>query len=145
MWRSKKFIIIAVLAVVLLAGSIGGVALAQSGDENNSQPPAQNQTLLDKVCAIYEQNTGVAIDSGELQKAFDQARSEMRDEALNNYLQKLVSEGKMTQEQADQYKAWLKSKPDVPFAPGFFGHMHRGFGGPGGGFQGWGQPPQPTE
>jgi hypothetical protein len=145
MWRSKKFIIIAVLAVVVLAGSIGGVALAQTSNDNN-QPAAQQQTLLDKVCAIYEQNTGVAIDSGELQKAFDQARSEMRDEALNNYLQGLVDKGKMTQEQADQYKAWLESKPDVPFAPGFFGHgMHRGFGGPGGGFQGWGQPQQPTE
>jgi hypothetical protein len=146
MWRSKKFIIIAVLAVVVLAGSIGGVALAQSGDENNSQPPAQQQTMLDKVCTIYEQNTGVAIDSGELQKAFDQARIEMRDEALNNYLQGLVDEGKITQEQADQYKAWLESKPDVPLAPGFFGQgMHRGFGRPGGGFQRWGEPPQPTE
>jgi hypothetical protein len=148
MWRSKKFIIIAVLAVVVLAGSIGGVALAQSGDENNSQPPAQQQTLLDKVCAIYQQNTGTAIDSGELQKAFDQARSEMRDEALNSYLQGLVDKGKMTQEQADQYKAWLKSKPevDIPLAPGFPGlGMHRGFGGAGGGFQGWSQPPQPTE
>jgi hypothetical protein len=144
MWRSKKFIIIAVLAVVLLAGSIGGVALAQTSNDNNQ--PTQQQTLLDRVCAIYEQNTGVAIDSGELQKAFDQARSEMRDEALNNYLQGLVDKGKMTQEQADQYKAWLKSKPNVPFAPGFFGQgMHRGFGGAGGGSQGWGQPPQPTE
>ena len=28
MWRSKKFIVIAVLSAVLLAGSIGGIALA---------------------------------------------------------------------------------------------------------------------
>jgi hypothetical protein len=146
MWRSKKFLLITVLAVVALAGSIGGVALAQSGDGDNSQPVAQHQALLDKVCAIYEENTGTAIDSGELQKAFDQARSEMRDEALNSYLQKLVDEGKITQEQADQYKAWLKSKPevDIPLAPGFGLGMHRGFGG-GGDFPGWGEAPQPTE
>jgi hypothetical protein len=138
MWRSKKFIIIAVVAAVALAGSIGGVVLAQTGDEGNS-PQAQQQALLDKVCAIYQQNTGTAIDSAELQKAFDQAQSDMRKEALDTYLQKLVSEGKITQEQADQYKAWLEARPDVPIlGPGFPGAgMHHGFGGPGG----FGPPP----
>jgi hypothetical protein len=146
MWRSKKYLLATVLAVVVLAGSIGGVALAQTGTDDNNQPKAQNEALLDKVCVIYEQNTGVAINSAELEKAFDQARSEMQDEALNNYLQSLVDEGKITQEQADEYKAWLESKPDVgiPLAPGFPGHdMPRGFGGPGG-FPG-GEAPQPTE
>jgi hypothetical protein len=138
MWRSKKFIIIAVVAAVALAGSIGGVVLAQTEDENNN-PEAQQQALLDKVCAIYQQNTGTAIDSAELQKAFDQAQSDMRKEALDTYLQKLVSEGKITQEQADQYKAWLEARPDVPIlGPGFPGAgMHHGFGGPGG----FGPPP----
>jgi hypothetical protein len=148
MWWSKKFIIIAVLAAVALVGSISGIVLAQSGNGDNSQPKAQYQALLDKVCAIYEKNTGTAIDSGELQKAFDQARSEMRDEALNTYLQGLVDKGKITQEQADQYKAWLKSKPnvDIPFAPGFPGHgMHRGFGGFPGGEAPQPSAPQPSE
>ena len=44
------------------------------------------RALLDKVCEIYEQNTGIAIDPQELQNAFIQAQSEMRDEALDNYL-----------------------------------------------------------
>ena len=147
MWRSKKFLLAMVLAVVVLLGSIGGVALAQTGTDD-SQPLAQHEALLDKVCVIYEQNTGVAINSEELQKAFAQARSETQDEALDNYLKRLVDEGKITQEQADQYKTWLESKPDVdvPLAPGFPGHdMPRGFGGPGGGFPGWCEPPQPTE
>jgi len=134
MWRSKKFIIIAVLAAVTLVGSIGGVVLAQSGNGNDNQPQAQHGALLEKVCAIYGEKTGVAIDAQELQKAFDQARSEMQDEALDNFLKGLVDEGKMTQEQADQYKAWLKSKPDIdiPMARGFSGGkaMHRSFGGP---------------
>ena len=148
MWRSKKFLLATALAVVVLVGSIGGVALAQTGNGDDNQPAAQHEALLDKVCAIYEENTGVAINSEELEKAFAQARSEMRDEALNNFFQGLVDEGKITQEQADQYKAWLESKPDVdvPLAPGFPGHdMPRGFGGPGGGFPGWCEPPQPTE
>jgi hypothetical protein len=133
MWRSKKFIIVTVLAAVILTGSITGVALAQTGDEDNS-PQAQQEALLDKVCAIYEQNTGVAIDQEALRDAFAQVQSEMRTEAMNNYLQKLVEEDKITQEQADQYKAWLESRPDVPIlAPGFSGQgMHRGFCEPGG-------------
>ena len=32
MWRSKKFIVGAVLVTVLLFGSLGGVALADDGD-----------------------------------------------------------------------------------------------------------------
>jgi uncharacterized membrane protein len=132
MWRSKKFVIVAVLVAVALVGSIGGVVLAQTSTGDDS-PQAQHEALLDKVCAIYEQNTGTAISSEELQKAFEQARSEMQDEAMNSHLQSLVDEGKITQEQADQYKAWLESKPevDIPLAPGFPGHdMPRGFGGP---------------
>jgi hypothetical protein len=143
MWRSKKFIIAAVLAAVVLVGSIGGVVLAQTGDEENS-PQARQAALMEKVCAIYEENTGTAIDLEELQKAFDQARDEMQSEALDKYLQSLVDEGKITQEEADQYKAWLESKPDIgiPIAPGLGGRgMHPGFGGPGGGFPGGGEPP----
>jgi hypothetical protein len=140
MWRSKKFIIVAVLAAVVLVGSIGGVVLAQTGNGDANQPSSQQETLLDKVCAIYEQNTGTAIDSAELQKAFDQASTEMRNEALDNYLKKLVDEHKITQEQADQYKAWVEAKPDVPIlGRGFPGGMPRGFDGP----RGWwfGLPP----
>ena len=140
MWRSRKFILITVIATVVLVGSTTGIVLAQTEDENNNP-----ETLLDKVCAIYQQNTGVAIDSEELQKAFTQARDEMREEARDKFLQSLVDEGKITQEQADQYKAWLEAKPDVPlFEPAPFGFpgMHRGFGGPGG-FPGWFRPLPP--
>jgi len=138
-WRSKKFIVIVLLAVLVVAGSIGGVALAQSDNENDSQPEAVFGVLWDKVGAIYEQKTGVAIDQEALEDSFAQAQNEMRDEALQNRLQSLVKEGKMTQEQADQYKEWLESKPEGPIMPGFgnFGggrcggpHDGVGFGSP---------------
>jgi LPS O-antigen subunit length determinant protein (WzzB/FepE family) len=145
MWRSKKFIIITAIVVVALAGSIGGIALAQgNGDEDVNQPGAQQAALLERVCAIYEDNTGTAINAEDLQNAFAQAQSEMREEALQNYLQSLVDNGKITQEQADQWKSWWQSRPeDLPFAHGFPGHgmMQRGFGGPSGGFHGCFEPP----
>jgi len=115
MWRRKKFIVIAVLVAVMLAGSIGGVLLA-ADDEDDSQPEARCGALWDKVSEIYEQKTGVALDQEALKDAFAQAQSEMRTEALDSYLQNLVDQGKITEEEADQFKAWLQAKPDMePF------------------------------
>lgn len=38
------------------------------------------------------------------------------DEALDRYLQNLVDEGKITEEEADQYKQWWQARPDMePF------------------------------
>jgi len=129
MRRTKKLIIIAVLAAVVLVGSIGGVALAQTGDEDNSSQ-TQQEALLVKVCEIYEENTGTAIDAQALKEAFVQAQDEVRTEALDSHLQKLVEEGKITQEQADQYKEWLESRPDVPVALEMpSAGMHRSFDG----------------
>ena len=135
MTRSKKFVLVTLLATVALVGSISGVVAAQNGDD--SQPNAANQTanqtvnqtLLDRVCEIYQENTGVAIDPQALEDAFAQAQSEKLQEALDSRLQYLVDQGKITQGEADQYKEWWQSRPDVPLGLGFGGH---------GGLRGWG-------
>jgi len=116
MWRNKKLVIVtALVAAVLLVGGIGGVVYAQAknrvddqigvtlASDNASQP----KTLLARVAAI------LGIEQQKLEDAFAQARSETQDEALDNHLKNLVDQGKITQEQADQYKAWVKSKPDM--------------------------------
>jgi hypothetical protein len=144
MWSTKKFIIVLALAAVLAIVSVGGVVLAQgNGDEDANQPEARQAALLERVCEIYEANTGTAINAEELQKAFAEAQSEMREEALQNYLQNLVDNGKITQEQADQWNSWWQSRPeDLPLGPGLGDRgMQRGFGGPGGGFHGCFEPP----
>jgi hypothetical protein len=129
MFRSKKLIVGVVLAVVLLVGSIGGVALA-NGDDDDSLPEARYGALLDRVSEIYKEKTGVTIDTEELKDAFAEAQSEMRTEALENHLQSLVEQGEITQDEADQYKTWLESKPDFPLGFGFRGHGgFRGMGG----------------
>jgi hypothetical protein len=139
MRRSRKFILIGLLTVFVLIGSIAGVALANNGDEEERQPGPRFGASLEKVCEIYEENTGVAINSEELQEAFDQARSEMMTEARESFRQRLIDEGKVTPEQLEEYDAWLKSKPDVPFPFGPGKHVG-GFGGHGGGFRGWCEP-----
>ena len=147
MSRSKKFAVVALLAAVLLVGSIGGVAFAQTGNGDDGRPKARCGDLVERVCEIYEQNTGVVIDQEVLKDAFAQVRSEMRPEAPQNqpkmepeammkdHLQNLVDEGKITQEQADAFQEWLEARPDVPFGFGFPGghgrfHPAPGMGGP---------------
>ena len=145
MWRKKKFIIAAVLAAVLLAGSIGGVALAQTGEEEEVLPADRYQALLDRVAAIYQEKTGEALDQQALKDALTRAGGEMQSEALRSRLQQRVERGELTQEQADEVYGWWQAKPDVPNGSGFRGHCGGfprmggmgGFGGWNGGSAGW--------
>jgi hypothetical protein len=135
MWSTKKFIIIMVAAAVLAIVSVGGVVLAQgNGDGDETQPEAQNVTLLERVCEIYQDNTGTAINADDLQTALTQAQSEMQAAALEARLAKMVENGVIDEAQAKEFQDWWQSRPeDLPFCPGLGGHgMQRGFGGPGG-------------
>ena len=151
MWRKKKFIIGVIIAVVVLAGSLGGVALAQSGDEDTTNPEARCGALLGKVCEIYNANPDRPgdIDCDLLEAAFTQAHEELRPEcpapgtmpergkmdleAMQERLQTLYDEGKITQEQFENMKARLEAMPDDMPAFGFRGHGgFPGFGGFGG-------------
>jgi uncharacterized membrane protein len=130
--RKRKWFIPAVLLPLLVIGGIAGgmVALADDSSINTAdqvQAAGRHQLLLDRACAIYEEETGVAIDSEQLRAALRRARSEMQDEALENRLQNLVSEGKITQEEADQYLEWWQSRPGIVLPmPGFGGQGRRG-------------------
>ena len=121
MRRSKKLILVAVLAAVVLLGSIGGIALAQTGTGGST-----GKTLLARVAAILN------MEQPKLEAAFAQAQKEMRDEALTNRLNDLVKQGKINQDQANQYQKWVQSKPSLPGGFGFPGM------GPRGGFRGFG-------
>jgi Na+-transporting NADH:ubiquinone oxidoreductase subunit NqrC len=135
MWKSKKFIITSLLAAVLLFGTTAGLALAQ--DENDG--PGQGKDIMARVAQILD------IDQQKLTDAFKQAQTELKAQRLDN----LVKDGKITQEQADQLKAWeaakpdpkadpqkfdewLKSRPDIPFmGPHGPRPFHRGYNCPG--------------
>src|SRR3972149_9005330 len=150
MWRSKKFII-TVLTVLVLGATLGSVAIAQADDDNGSTTQTDNvSSFLEKVAEIYQANTGVAIDPQDLQQAITEAKQAIRNEALDNYLDKLVAEGTITQQHAAEFNAWMDSKPSLPIDEfrqwwdarpdisslfgqngdgiGPFGGMHRGLG-----------------
>lgn len=143
MRKRKWFIPVVVVSVLLIGGIVGGVVVAAEDNPDNtgSQTPGRFQELLDRVCAIYGEQTGVAIDSEQLKDALQQARSELRDEALENWLENLVYEGKITEQEASQFLEWWQSRPDVelPF-PRFGGPGPGGGTMQGRGFQRWGGP-----
>ncbi len=133
MWRSKKFITITLVAIVLLVGSTIGIVFAQ--EETEETTPAK-LTMLDRVAEK------LSIEPQVLKDAFTEVRSEMRDEAQDGYLQKMVDYGKITQDEADQYQEWWQSRPDTELFGSYKGSF--GFGGFrggmkwGGGHTGWG-------
>jgi ABC-type dipeptide/oligopeptide/nickel transport system ATPase subunit len=106
MWKDKKFIVIAGLLVVLIAvaGTLGGLALTRQN--NAAQVQAVRTEMLQRVGNIL-QDIKSAVNPQE---------------TLDNYLQKLVEDGKITQQEADQFKAWWDSRPDIP---GLFSHLQQ--------------------
>ena len=148
MRRGKKLIIVGVLAAVILAGSIGGAVLAADG-EDEYQPGAGFTALWDKVAALL-QGKGVEVTPEQLQEAFTEAHQELRPEmprrarlvtpedieAMRENMQarsqerlaRMVEEGKLTQEQADEFTAWWGAKPEAleNAGPGFASPSFRG-------------------
>ena len=108
MWKSKKFIIVVSLMSVLLIG-ITGVAVLADDDEQTMR----KDEFVSRVCVIYEQKTGDVIeDPDALVASFKEAGEELQKEARDTFIQKMVDEGKITEEQAEEYKEWLNAKPD---------------------------------
>ena len=125
MLKKKKWIIIGIIgaAVLLIAGSLGGIALAQT----NSTGDSPVKTLMARVAEK------LGIDQQELEDAFSQAQKDMQTEALDIRLKEMVANGKITQQQADQYKQWIQSRPtDLPPALGSGPGFGPGMRGPGG-------------
>ena len=107
----KRWLIIPAVAGLAAVAALGGVAAASSsgGGETGS-----------RVAEILE------LDEETVADAFEQATQQRVDEALQARLDKLVEEERITQEQADEFKAWYDERPEG--VPGFgIGFGKRGF------------------
>jgi hypothetical protein len=101
--KITRLLLSSLLAVGMIVGT-AGAALADDGQNGQEKPNG----LLARVAQILN------IDVQKLTDAFKQAISEMRTEKQNTRFQNLVENGTLTQAQADQLKAWLDSRPDIP-------------------------------
>ena len=102
MWRKKKFIIILLAAILIIIASLSGVVMAQDDEDT-----PQTDSLLGRVAKI------LGIDQQKVEDAFEQAKAEMHEEALDKRLQNLVEEGILTEQEAAEYKGWLEARPDM--------------------------------
>ena len=112
----KRWLIIPAVAGLAAVAALGGVAAASSsgGGETGS-----------RVAEILE------LDEETVADAFEQATQQRVDEALQARLDKLVEAGRITQEKADELKAWYDERPEgVPGSGLGFGKrgFHRGGG-----------------
>jgi hypothetical protein len=114
MKMNKRWFLVPAIAVMLAIGVItAGATLAQETDTGDSAI----SNLASRVARILN------LDEAQVQDAVDQALREMRDESVRNKLNELVEQGRITQEQADEYFAWYQSRPDD-----FPGFAERGLG-----------------
>ena len=108
----KRWLIIPAVAGLAAVAALGGVAAASSsgGGETGS-----------RVAEILE------LDEETVADAFEQATQQRVDEALQARLDKLVEAGRITQEQADELKAWYDERPEGVPGLGFRKHsFHKG-------------------
>jgi hypothetical protein len=125
MWKSKKFIIAAALVVVIALASFGGIALA-ADDGEDTEGTATVDKIWDEMAAALQED-GVDVSADQLKDAFSTVMENRKDKALQDYLDKMVEEEKITQEQADAYREWMEAKPDMgeKFGLGNQGGMFR--------------------
>ncbi len=112
----KRWLIGLLISAAALA-TIGGVALADTGDVPPANEAAGSDTsttpLLERVAEILE------VDVATLDDAYQQARDDLSIEGLRSWLDTLVENGNLTEDQAAEIESWIYAIPDawesVPF------------------------------
>ena len=100
---SRKLIIGAgsgLLGALALAGAV----FAQEDSPNNQNP---RNAINDRVAEI------LGIEREDLDSAMQVARKEHHEKKREEHLSALVEAGTITQEQADEIKAWQNNKPEA--------------------------------
>ena len=97
----RRWLLVPIVLGLLALAITGGAVMAQDGGSDSS-----SKTFAGRVAAILK------LEESTVQDAFNQARSEAQEERLQSKLDRLVEAGEITQEQADQYMEWFRSRPE---------------------------------
>ena len=110
-WLIGGAVAAAAVVVVTLAAA-GGAIMAQESEGKESRFSA----FASRVASI------LGLEADDVEDAMEQAKEELADEALDDKLAMMVEKGMFTQQQADDWKAWMEARPEgfkLPyFAPG---------------------------
>jgi len=105
----RRWLVIPAVAGLAAIAALGGIAAAGGGERGETGS---------RVAEVLE------LDEQTVTDAFKQAMQQRFDEALQARLDKLIKVERITQEQADEIKAWYDERPEG--VPGF-GFGKRGF------------------
>ncbi len=104
MSRRIKVLISVLAAVVLL--TVGSAATVMA--EGEATPPeAGAKCIPARVAQI------LGISQEDLTNAFEQARQEMREEALIRVLDRAVEKGRIDEDEAKEIEEWWEQRPEV--------------------------------
>jgi len=104
--KIHKFVLATILVAVMLISSTPAIALAQE-----DELPERRVALIAQVAEI------LGIEQQEFEAALRQAQTELQEGNIDTRLQELIAEGTLTQQQANELKAWMENRPDVPNIP----------------------------
>ena len=110
----RKWLIIPALAALLLTGAIAGTAFAQSEPDDDSSSVSRFVEILASKLGIDEDQVQTAVE--ETKAELQAERKAAREQQLRDKLAAMVEDGKITQEQADEYLDWRLNPPEL--APG---------------------------
>jgi hypothetical protein len=146
--KGKRKLALIGLAVVLGLTALGfgiNTALVAASDNSSDQSStaavvstSDNETNPEDIF-VSKLADKLGLDEDTVATAVKEVRQEMRDEALAKRLQEAVDAGTITQDEADQILAWMKSRPDALDELGGLG-LRLEEGGPGMGHHGPGAP-----
>ena len=117
----KKLRVVIPIALAALAITVASVSIVFAQESDKVDPTANKFAI--RVADI------LGLDVAEVDDAIKQARKELMNEAIEKKLNSLVENGRLAQEQADEYLEWIQSRPDGMRAIGkhFFGKLgHHG-------------------
>lgn len=116
MRKHTKLVAIGIATFLVLTIALTATAFAWGpwGDEGQGGASLR-ETFISKVAGI------LGLEKEQVIDAFKQARQEMRDEALENRLQKAIQNGFLTEEEATQIREWWQNRPQSldRLAPGW--------------------------
>ena len=130
--RRRRWFVVSLIVAVLALSVTGGAVLAQGSGGQDGDSPLKS--FAARVAGI------LGLEETQVQDALDQASTEIRDERLQQKLDRLVESERLAQEQADEYREWSQSRPEglsPRFGPPGRGKLGGRFRG-GHGFQGKG-------
>ena len=127
----KRWMFATLLLGVVLALGLAGSAVLAHGRGNGESPHSGDRVAGGGVFAHLKSGDGesrlgslasrvadiLELDEQEVKDAFHRAVREMLEQKIQQKLDRGVENGKVTQEQADEYLEWFRFRPDT-FAPG---------------------------